>query len=306
MTDPRVRIEPKAVPAEIDRWNWGAFLLNWIWGIGNNTFIALLTLIPFVGLIMPFVLGAKGSGWAWRNGRWDSLEHFKRVQRLWAIWGAVIWIVAIVLGGSLFGGVFYLLGQSEAYQLGISKLNTSSAAADALGTPISTGIPSGSITIDGESGKAVLNFSATGPKAAGRVFVEALKEGGVWSLRSLTLKVDGRDGVIDLLKQSNVELESFRWRVGEHRESRAYKFGPGDGGAVPPQPPLPCSQPALPANRPVCSIRSSRLTVTRLRARPARRAVGDLTEVIGRAASTGPSCGRGFGPMARRPDAIAF
>lgn len=30
------------VPAEIDRWNWGAFLLNWIWGIGNHTFIALL------------------------------------------------------------------------------------------------------------------------------------------------------------------------------------------------------------------------------------------------------------------------
>jgi hypothetical protein len=30
------------VPAEIDRWNWGAFLLNWIWGIGNDTYIALL------------------------------------------------------------------------------------------------------------------------------------------------------------------------------------------------------------------------------------------------------------------------
>jgi hypothetical protein len=221
MTDPRVRIEPKAVPAEIDRWNWGAFLLNWIWGVGNNTFIALLTLIPFVGLIMPFVLGTKGSSWAWRNGRWDSLEHFKRVQRLWAIWGAVIWIVAIVLGGGLVGGVFYLLGQSEAYQLGISKLKTSSEAADVLGTPISTGIPSGSITFNGESGRAVLNFSATGPKAAGRVFMEAFKKGGVWSLRSFMLKVDGHDEVIDLLKQSSVELESFRWRVGEHRESRA-------------------------------------------------------------------------------------
>ncbi len=225
MSEPRVRIEPNAVPAEIDRWNWGAFLLNWIWGIGNNTFIALLTLIPFVGLIMPFVLGAKGSGWAWRNGRWDSLEHFKRVQRLWAIWGAVMWIVAIVLGGALVGGVFYVLGQSEAYQLGISKLKTNSEAADVLGTPISTGIPSGSITINGESGRAVLNFSATGPKAAGRVFVEAFKRGGVWSLRSFTLKVDGRDGVIDLLKQSSVELESFRWRFGEHRESELMAGG---------------------------------------------------------------------------------
>jgi hypothetical protein len=205
MTDLRVHIEPKAVPSEIDRWNWGAFLLNAIWGIGNNTFIALLTLVPIFGLIMPFVLGAKGSAWAWRSGRWDSLEHFKRVQRLWAIWGVVIWIAVIVLGGGLVGGVIYLFERSEAYQLGISKLKTSSEAADVLGTPISTGIPTGSISINGESGRAVFNFSASGPKAAGQVFVEASKMGGVWSLRSLTLKVDGLDRVIDLLKESSVE-----------------------------------------------------------------------------------------------------
>ena len=82
MSEPQVRAEPKPIPPEIDRWNWGAFLLNWIWGVGNNTFIALLTLVPVVGFVMLFVLGAKGSRWAWRNGRWDSVEHFKRVQRL--------------------------------------------------------------------------------------------------------------------------------------------------------------------------------------------------------------------------------
>ena len=90
MVDQSVRTNEEAIPAEINRWNWGAFLLNWVWGVGNNTFIALLTLIPFFGLIVPFVLGAKGSAWAWRNGRWDSVEHFKRVQRLWAIWGVAI------------------------------------------------------------------------------------------------------------------------------------------------------------------------------------------------------------------------
>jgi hypothetical protein len=86
--DPPVLKAPRVVPPEINRWNWGAFLLNWIWGVGNNTFIALLTFVPFLGLIMPFVLGAKGNAWAWRNGRWDSIEHFKRVQRSWAIWGS--------------------------------------------------------------------------------------------------------------------------------------------------------------------------------------------------------------------------
>ncbi len=126
MIDPAARPEPKAIPAEIDRWNWGAFLLNWIWGVGNNTFIALLTLIPFLGiLIMPFVLGAKGSAWAWRNGRWDSVQHFKRVQRLWAIWGAIIWIGAIVFFGGIFGSVFYSLKHSAAYELAVSQLQAS-------------------------------------------------------------------------------------------------------------------------------------------------------------------------------------
>ena len=57
------------VPPELDRWNWGAFFLTWIWGIGNNTFIALLMFVPVVNMVMPFVLGVKGSAWAWRNNR---------------------------------------------------------------------------------------------------------------------------------------------------------------------------------------------------------------------------------------------
>src|ERR1700761_8586687 len=136
MTDSHPPADPRIIPAEIDRWNWGAFLLNWIWGIGNNTFIALLMLIPVVGLVMPFVLGAKGSVWAWRNGQWRSIEHFKRVQRLWAIWGAVIWLVAIVLFGGIFFGVFYALKSSEAYQLAVSRLESNTGAVAALGAPI--------------------------------------------------------------------------------------------------------------------------------------------------------------------------
>src|SRR5580704_13984169 len=147
MTDTHPPALPRMeIPAEIDRWNWGAFLLNWIWGIGNNTFIALLTFVPFVGLVMPFVLGAKGNRWAWRNGRWDSVDHFKRVQRLWAIWGVVLWFGAIALFGGIFGGTFYLLRHSEAYELAASNLRTSTEAADILGTPISTGFPMGSVS----------------------------------------------------------------------------------------------------------------------------------------------------------------
>jgi len=36
----------------------------------------------------------------------------------------------------------------------------------------------------------------------------ALKKDGVWSLTSLKLSIDGRDDVIDLLKDSRAEMET--------------------------------------------------------------------------------------------------
>jgi hypothetical protein len=199
MRNPQIVTEPKPIPPEIDRWNWGAFLLNWIWGVGNNTFIGLLTLVPIVGFVMPFVLGAKGSRWAWRNGRWDSVEHFKRVQRLWAIWGAIIWLGGIALFGGALGLGFSAFGHSEAYKLGVSTLQASPVATNVLGTPISTGSPTGTISYNGASGKAVLSFSVSGPKAAGVVFLEAVKKDEAWAITRLSLKLDGRDDVIELV-----------------------------------------------------------------------------------------------------------
>jgi hypothetical protein len=76
-----------SVPAEVKRWNWGAFLMNWIWGLGNRTYIALLCLIPVVNLVMVFILGAKGGQWAWKNKHWAGLEQFTHTQRLWAAFG---------------------------------------------------------------------------------------------------------------------------------------------------------------------------------------------------------------------------
>ena len=69
------------VPPEILHWNWGAFGFSWLWGIFNGTWIALLALIPVVNIVMIFVLGAKGSEWAWRNKHWESVLHFRQVQR---------------------------------------------------------------------------------------------------------------------------------------------------------------------------------------------------------------------------------
>ncbi len=72
-----------------------------------------------------------------------------------------------------------------------------------LGTPISTGMPFGSISVNGASGRADLTFTATGPKGGGRVFLEAVKKQGVWSITRLAVKVDDREGVINLISPAN-------------------------------------------------------------------------------------------------------
>lgn len=70
--------------------------MGWIWGIGNNVWVALLELVPGAGLIMPFILGAKGNEWAWQNKRWGGVEHFKRTQRMWAVWGALLGAIGLL------------------------------------------------------------------------------------------------------------------------------------------------------------------------------------------------------------------
>ena len=87
---------PSVIPDGVKGWSWGAFFLNWIWALGNKTWIGLLCLVPLVGFVMAFVLGFKGREWAWKNAHWDSLEHFNRVQRLWSIWALIL---TVGLGG---------------------------------------------------------------------------------------------------------------------------------------------------------------------------------------------------------------
>jgi len=79
--------ENTQIPEEIDRWNWGAFFLNAIWGVGNKTYLALLALIPIINIFVIIALGFNGNKWAWRNKRWNSVEHFKSVQQKWTYAG---------------------------------------------------------------------------------------------------------------------------------------------------------------------------------------------------------------------------
>lgn len=94
------------IPMQILKWNWGAFFLHWIWGLSNRVYQALLIFIPGVTLIMPFVLANKGNEWAWRNKRWESIEHFQHVQQKWSNWGIVIFFISIILN-IIVAHIFY-------------------------------------------------------------------------------------------------------------------------------------------------------------------------------------------------------
>ncbi len=115
------------VPEEVkNRFNWGAFLLNWIWGIGNNTYITLVIFLSFIAAVIPFFgafvplalciwFGVKGNEWAWQNKKFESVEAFHEYQKKWAIAGVIVVIAFFVLAV-----LATFLGVAALYSLGSS------------------------------------------------------------------------------------------------------------------------------------------------------------------------------------------
>ncbi len=100
----------ETVPEEILGWNWGAFLMPWLWMWPNQVWYGLFCFIPHGWWLMAIALGAKGNEWAWKSRPWRSIEQFKAHQRGWAIAGILIgapislmlWLRAIAVLKSVF------------------------------------------------------------------------------------------------------------------------------------------------------------------------------------------------------------
>ncbi|MCR5261273.1 MAG: hypothetical protein K6C94_05490 [Candidatus Gastranaerophilales bacterium] len=98
----------KVLPEELKKFNWGAFFLTWIWGLGNKSYIALWALLSGIVSAIPVIgfaaigfniwLGLKGNEYAWHNKDWESVEQFNETQKKWVIAGAIVWVVLFVLG----------------------------------------------------------------------------------------------------------------------------------------------------------------------------------------------------------------
>lgn len=200
--------DPAEIPRELDRWNWGAFFLNWIWGIGNSTLIALLALIPGINFIMMIVLGLRGSRWAWRNRYWRDAEHFRRTQRKWAIAGLVIWIVVIGGFAGMFASIVPMMKRSEAYQMSMELIRSDEQVRQALGDDVTAGFwVWGNISLAaGGTGRAELSIPLSGSKGAGNAYVQATRTGGAWELLLLVVRAEGADVPIVLRNTKNIQI----------------------------------------------------------------------------------------------------
>ena len=189
-----------AVPEEIKKWSWGAFLLNWIWGIGNSTYIALLMFIPFVNIVMIFVLGAKGNQWAWQNRVWRDVEHFKKTQRKWAISGLIL----VVVLPSLFVFSIFSMLKGDAYKQSLALVHANTEVVAFVGEPIvSSYFVSGSIKYNGNHGNANIQYTITGSKKEATVYVVAHKD-VEWLLDKVIVFNNSEKVKIELLKKSEI------------------------------------------------------------------------------------------------------
>jgi hypothetical protein len=100
----------ETVPEEILGWNWGAFLMPWLWMWPNQVWYGLFCFIPHGWWLMAIALGANGNEWAWKSRPWRNVEQFKAHQRGWAIAGILLgapislmlWLRAIAVLKSVF------------------------------------------------------------------------------------------------------------------------------------------------------------------------------------------------------------
>jgi cytochrome oxidase complex assembly protein 1 len=184
------------VPPEIKGWNWGAFFLNWIWGIGNSTYIAFLMFVPLVNIVMFFVLGAKGNEWAWRNRTWRDVEHFKQTQRKWRNAGLILLFVVFPLLFTLIGSML----KGEAFDQSMVSISQNSEVIEIIGEPIEAGyFVMGSIQTSGAKGEASLQYSISGPNGAADVYVQAYKEMEAWSLYNVIVHIPELDKKVQVV-----------------------------------------------------------------------------------------------------------
>jgi hypothetical protein len=93
--------------SELNKWNWGAFFFNWIWGVSNGVYWPLIFIvvnfIPYVGgiisLIICILLGINGNQMAWKAKQGTTtFDSFIKTQKKWSQVGLWAFCICLILG----------------------------------------------------------------------------------------------------------------------------------------------------------------------------------------------------------------
>ncbi len=193
------------IPEEIKKWNWGAFLLNWIWGLRNNTYIALLMFVPILNFIIPFYLGFKGNELAWRNKKWESLEEFIKIQKKWAMWGIIIIILLLVINIAIFTIAASKVNFFETVKVAnyISKealdvVQANEEAVNLFGEPIKNELGREGKFSGNEKEILTASQKISGPNKKGTIFLKAKKIQDKYEIYFLEVRSDDGEKLVIL------------------------------------------------------------------------------------------------------------
>lgn len=106
----------KELPSDLDRFNWGAFFLGWIWAISMKNPLAFV-LSFFLGVIGNYIIGVDGNRWAWQTRDFESVEEFIKVQEKWTKAGLSVFIISFTLSTlvtlAIVGLLIFFVSQGE-------------------------------------------------------------------------------------------------------------------------------------------------------------------------------------------------
>lgn len=199
--------EEAIFPVELTGWNWGAFLLKWIWGRSNNVPMPKRIFVPFFNIGAAYRLGSRGNEWAWRSKHWESIDQFKTVQRRWTRAG-IAFTLFLTFGFMLaaFLGPQELIKRSHAVQLAMSAARQNTMVQQAMGTPLEMGwLISGTIGTSGPSGKADFSIPVRGPEGRATLYFIGEKSFGLWAIKGLVLELDESGERLDIVAPSASE-----------------------------------------------------------------------------------------------------
>ena len=182
------------LPPELKGWNWGAFLLNWIWGIFNGVWISLFALIPIVNIVIMVILGVKGNQWAWENKDWENAEHFKKTQKNWALAGFIVWgtgVFFLLFSVVLTSVILMSFRDSDISVLAMRAAQDDPKVSEQLGSPLQMGyLVLGNIETSGPAGKAEISIPIIGTRERGTLYVNGEKSFGKWKIKRLVVMID--------------------------------------------------------------------------------------------------------------------